>query len=261
MERDSKQYGVLMMETSTQEKTVRDGDWCVPVKHVAKLSRMRGSTSTNTNIKFFVDPEEEDRDNDTTSDCLGSKQFSLKDCVSHKCSCCEADGTRNLSTKRTSVRFSSLTDADINFFEKGNTDLCELQQNTWAPLPKPLVVDSGAGETVMPVDWLTSHPLTESDGSRANDFYTTADGSKVYNEGQRKLDGCTLAVRQMVKNGNKLVFDQDSSGKDTSYIQNKRTNEKIWLRQENGVYVLDLMVAPPQRSNDPSTDPHFHRQG
>ena len=145
--------------------------------------------------------------------------------------------------------------SDINFIEKGNTDLCELQQNTWAPFPKPLVVDSGAGETVMPVDWLTSHPLTESDGSRANDFYTTADGSKVYNEGQRKLDVCTLdgqqrrsmtfqvarvkkalgSVSQMVKNGNKLVFDQDSSGKDTSYIQNKRTNEKIWLRQENGV--------------------------
>ena len=69
------------------------------------------------------------------------------------------------------------------------------------------------------------------------------------------------SVSQMVKNGNKLIFDQDSSGKDTCYIQNKRTNEKIWLRQENGVYVLDLMVAPPQRSNDRSTDPHFHRQG
>ena len=38
----------------------------------------------------------------------------------------------------------------------------------------------------------------------------------------------------MVKNGNKLVFDQDSSGKDTSYIQNKRTNEKIWLRHRLG---------------------------
>ena len=70
---NTKQYDVLVMETSTQEKTVRDGDWCVPVKHVA--SRMRGSTLTKTNIKFFVDPEEEDRDNDTTSDCLGSKQF------------------------------------------------------------------------------------------------------------------------------------------------------------------------------------------
>ena len=63
LERDSKQYDVLVMETSTQEKTVRDSDWCVPVKHVAKLSSMRGSTSTKTNIKFFVDPEEEDRDN------------------------------------------------------------------------------------------------------------------------------------------------------------------------------------------------------
>ena len=53
--------------------------------------------------------------------------------------------------------------------------------------------------------------------------------------GVKKAQG---SVIQMVKNGNKLVFDQDSSGKDTSYIQNKRTNEKIWLRQENDVYVL-----------------------
>ena len=85
----------------------------------------------------------------------------------------------------------------------------------------------------MPVDWLTNDPLTESDGSRANDFYTTADGSKVYNEGQRKWKVCILdgqqrrsmsfrvarvkkalgPVIQMAKNGNKLVFDQDSSGK------------------------------------------------
>ena len=195
LERDSKQY------ESTQEKTVRDSDWCVPVKHVAKLSRMRGSTSTKTNIKFFVDPGEEDRYNDTTPDCLGSKQFSLEDNVNYKCSCCEANGmqwkrAQNLPIKKPSVRFSSLTDADINFFEKGNTDLCELQQNTCAPVPKSLVVDSRAGETVMPLGWLTNHLLTESDGSRANDFYATADGSKVYNEGQIKLDVCTLDGQQ-----------------------------------------------------------------
>ena len=170
LERDSKQYDVLVMETSTQEKTVRDGDWCVPVKHVAKLNRMRGQTSTKTNIKFFVGPEEEDRDNDTTPDCLGIKtvrpgircQLQLQ----LLCGWWHWKRTRNLLTKKPSVRFSSLTNADINFFEKENTDLCELQQNTWAPLPKHLV-GSGAGETVMPVDWLTNHPLTESDGSRA----------------------------------------------------------------------------------------------
>ena len=94
VERDSKQCDFLVMETSTQKKTVRDSDWCVPVKHVSKLGRMRGSTSTMTDIKFFVDPEEEDRDNDTTPDCLGSKQFALEYDVRDKCSCCEADGTQ-----------------------------------------------------------------------------------------------------------------------------------------------------------------------
>ena len=94
LERDSKQYDVLMMETTTHEKTVRDSDWCVPVKHVAKLNRMRGQTSTKTNIKFSVDPEEENRDNDTTPDCLGSKQSDLEDDVTYKCSCCVAGGTQ-----------------------------------------------------------------------------------------------------------------------------------------------------------------------
>ena len=249
LERDSKQYDVLLMETSTHEKIVRDSDWCDPVQHVAELSRMRGSTSTKTKIKFFVDPEEEDRDNDTTPDCVGSKQLAQEDDVSYKRNCCGAEGTQWKRTRILPIKKPSVC------YEKDNTDLCELQQNTWALLPEPLVVDSGAGETIMPVDLLTNDPLTESDGSRANDFYTTADGSKVYNEGQKKLKVCTLdgqqrrsmtfqvarvkkvlgSVSQMVKNGNKLVFDQDSSGKDTSYIQNKRSNEKIWLRQENGV--------------------------
>ena len=169
LERDSKQYDVLVMEMSTQENTTRDSDWCMAVKHVAKLSCMRGSTSTMTNIKIFVDAEEKDRDNDTTPDCLGSKLFALEDDVIHKCSCCEAGGMqlkrkRNLSTKKPSVRFSSLTDADINFFEKENTDVCELQQNTWA--------HSGCRfrSGVIPVYWSTNRTVTESDRSRANDF-------------------------------------------------------------------------------------------
>ena len=58
------------------------------------------------------------------------------------------------------------------------------------------------------------------------------------------------SASQLVKNGNKLVFDQDNGGKDTSYIQNKRTNEKKWWRRENGVYGLELMLARPQMSND-----------
>ena len=72
LERDSRQeFDVLVMEVSTHEKIVRDSDRCVPVKHVAKLNRMRGQTPTKTNINFFVDPGEESRDNDATTDRLG----------------------------------------------------------------------------------------------------------------------------------------------------------------------------------------------
>ena len=112
LERDSKQYDVVVTETSTQEKTKRDSDWCVPVKHVAKLNRIRGPTPTKTNIKFFVDPEEEDRDNDTTPDCLGSKQFVLEDDVSHKCSRCEAVGTQGKRTRNLTHQ-----DAKCTFFQ------------------------------------------------------------------------------------------------------------------------------------------------
>ena len=109
----------------------------------------------------------------------------------------------------------------------------------------------------MPVDWLTNHLVI---------FTQRPMIAKCKTKDKENLDFCTRvkkalgSVSQMVKNGNRLVFDQDSSVKDTSYIQNKRSNEKIWLRQENGVYVLDLMVAPPQINNDRNADPHFHRQ-
>ena len=39
---------------------------------------MRGLTPTKTNINFFVDPEEESRDNDSTTDRLGTKQSDLE---------------------------------------------------------------------------------------------------------------------------------------------------------------------------------------
>ena len=169
----------------------------------------------------------------------------------------------------------------LNILEKGTSDLCDFAQKQWVTLPKPLVVDSGAGETVIPAEWLQSHPTKESAGSRSGEYYTTADGSKVYNEGQKEvvissMDGAQCrsmtfqvaqvhkalgSVSQMVRNGNRLVFDTDANGRDISYIVNKATNEKLYMRQENGVYVLDVLVAPPEYSKQPVSAPTFHRQG
>ena len=49
-----------------------------------------------------------------------------------------------------------------------------------------------------------------------------------------------VSVSKIVANGNKVVFD--GSG---SFIENKRSRERLWMREDNGVYVLYVYVAPP----------------
>ena len=44
----------------------------------------------------------------------------------------------------------------------------------------------------------------------------------------------------MVRNGNRVVFDKSGS-----YIESLQTGEKMWLREDSGAYVLDVLVAPP----------------
>ncbi len=134
----------------------------------------------------------------------------------------------------------------------------------WLPLPHPMVIDSGAAVTVMPKTWCMEHETKQSAASKAGDFYTTADGGIVENEGEKVLTLATQdggmrhmvfqvvavnkslgSVSQIVANGNRVVFDTGGS-----YIQNVSNGEKLWLREANGVYVLDVLVAPPESQPD-----------
>ena len=100
--------------------------------------------------------------------------------------------------------------------------------------------------------------MEESVGSRSGAYYTTADGTPVHNEGEKTLTMCTPdgqhlrqmtfqvaavnkalgSVSKIVNNGNRVIFDMDGS-----YIENKWSNDRLWLREDNGVYVLDMLVA------------------
>ena len=95
--------------------------------------------------------------------------------------------------------------------------------------------------------------------------YTAANGGELANEGERRLYLATVmgdqikkmdfqvtnvtkalgSVSRMVKNGHRVVFDTDDWGENCSFIESKATGKKLWLRERNGVYVLDVMVAPP----------------
>ena len=52
-------------------------------------------------------------------------------------------------------------------------------------LPNPLVVDSGAGETVLPIGWFGDHPGHISE-ERLGELYT-ADGSRVSKQREDEL--------------------------------------------------------------------------
>ena len=168
-----------------------------------------------------------------------------------------------------SNRYAALGDnepgnKELSLFEMG--ELNNFDNQEWRPLPKPMVVDSGAGETVLPSSWLPEHCTEESVGSKNNNYYVTANGDKIYNEGKKdvnvsSLDGKQVrsltfqvanvkkalgSVSQMVRKGNRVVFDRTATGEDLAFIENKTTKERMFMRVENGVYVLDVLVEPPK---------------
>ena len=57
------------------------------------------------------------------------------------------------------------------------------------------------------------------------------------------------SVSRLIQAGHRVVFDDVQAG---SYIENKTTGKKTWMRQEGGVFYLDLWVSP---------EPSFGRQG
>ena len=66
------------------------------------------------------------------------------------------------------------------------------------------------------------------------------------------------SVSQMCKAGHKVVFNppEDPSG---SYIQHVETGQKMWLIEKDGIYLLDVRVAPEDKQA--ANDPDFAGQG
>ena len=118
----------------------------------------------------------------------------------------------------------------------------------------------------MPTGWCEDHPTHVSE-DRLGEFYTTADGARVYNQGEKRLPMSTTdgqqhramafqaapvhkalgSVHQMVRRGNKVTFDTDECGRDVSSIVHKASGQRIPLRVESGVYVLHMLVASPSK--------------
>ena len=92
--------------------------------------------------------------------------------------------------------------------------------------------------------------------TRRKGYYTAANDTKIYNEGEREVSGYTAegkqagmtfqvcavngplgAVRKMCREGNRVVFDEDGS-----YIEHKSSGIKTKINDVGESYALRLRV-------------------
>jgi len=119
-----------------------------------------------------------------------------------------------------------------------------------------LAVDSGATETVVSDEMLESVNIEEGIASKRGVEYEVANGVKIPNLGEKKFVGTSedgiarkitaqvcevnkalLSVKKVMAAGNRVVFDETGS-----YIEDKKSGERMWLREDKGLFMLKLWV-------------------
>ncbi len=157
-----------------------------------------------------------------------------------------------------------------------NEEECEDECDMGAILEKKgdlvkveILVDSGAGDSVMPVGLFPELAVKANNQSKAGKCFFNASGNPVPNQGEKVVKFYTpagnvqhikwqvakvikplLAVGKLEDAGCSVVV-----GKGGRYILNPTTNEKIPMIKSNGTYKVHLWV------NTKETGPVFSRQG
>ena len=117
-------------------------------------------------------------------------------------------------------------------------------------------IDSGATETVVGEYMMMRAATMEGVACKRGVEYEVANGERIPNLGEKRFkgisdDGVTrsitaqvcsvnkalLSVRKIIRAGNRVVFDEDGC-----YVEDKRTQEKMWMREEGGMFMLRLWV-------------------
>ena len=126
--------------------------------------------------------------------------------------------------------------------------------NDWEVLN--ITVDSGAIDNVLSQECASQFGTKETRMSKNGGYYTAANDTKIFNEGERVIKGYTNdgkpgemtfqvckvngplgSVRKMCKAGNRVVFDEEGS-----FIEHKETGRKTRIIDDGGMYVLQLRI-------------------
>ena len=121
-------------------------------------------------------------------------------------------------------------------------------------------VDSGAGESVCPIEAFPSYKTVKT--VKTGTTYRAAGGHKLHNVGEIKprfkssgvagfmafqattdVKKPLASASRITAKGNRIVLDDATH---ESYIENKASGVRIPLRIENGVYMMEMLVTPFQ---------------
>jgi hypothetical protein len=152
------------------------------------------------------------------------------------------------------------------------------EKNTQAGTTGQVTIDSGAAVSVIPSKYTNMFPITPPPPGQEGKFYRAANGSEIPDLGQQNITFKTKggglrsmnfrvadvtkplgAVSKICHKGNKVVFDVEGS-----YIEHKATGTRTALREERGVYVLDIELVRRSAASNDGNAVHaspFGRQG
>ena len=124
-----------------------------------------------------------------------------------------------------------------------------------------MTVGSGATEAVINDDALRRITIAHGESAIRGVKYEVATGVQIPNLGEKKFEGeseegvrrsitaqvcdvnkALLRVHKVKKAGNRVVFEDDEQGNDASYIECKETGERMWMREDKGMYMVELWV-------------------
>ena len=136
-------------------------------------------------------------------------------------------------------------------------------------LPFPVIIDSGACASVMPIDWCPHVDAISTPQSRAKEYFRAANGNKICNEGQKlvtmtikegtkrdmKFTICDVSkaigsVSQMCRIGHRVIFTPPWDG-NGSYIEHIDIGEKMWLEEKEDYIYCPRKLHQDTNRRDP----------
>ena len=124
-------------------------------------------------------------------------------------------------------------------------------------------VDSGASETVIGPEMISSAETKESAASKRGVVYEVANGVRIENLGEKKFiatseEGISrhitaqvcevnkglLSVHRIVQAGNRVIFDPKGS-----YIEDAKTGDKMHIAEKNCMFMLKMWTTSSSRWN------------